>query len=341
MNTISKRPLLSILIPTFNRAECLDLNLKHLTSQVTDDLLSKIEVIVSDNCSQDNTKEILKKYERYSYIKTNFNTANIGMDLNFLKLVQESTGKYCWIFGDDEVLFKDGLQKVVSLIEKHPDLGLIHIKPHGHDAISSFDAEKIVAESPTVQLFQNPQIFLKGVSFNISFITSHIFNRTCLDSGQVSNDHFVGSYLNQISFYLQAALGAKTNLILMDTVFSQLNNNTGGYKLFEVFGSNQQKIFHFYRKFGLEDSTIHKINQDLLKSFFPSFILLAGSSKKSSFQAEPAFTILFKNFKKFPEFWLFCMPILLIPTNLRWNLYQIVRKLKRLRFRNTSVMRAN
>lgn len=51
----NKRPLLSICIPTYNRAEILDKTLFLLFSN-PDFNVDEIEVVVSDNCSTDHTK---------------------------------------------------------------------------------------------------------------------------------------------------------------------------------------------------------------------------------------------------------------------------------------------
>ena len=50
--------LLSICFPTYNRAECIGEQLKRL-SAVDKSVLNDIEIIVSDNCSPDNTKDVI------------------------------------------------------------------------------------------------------------------------------------------------------------------------------------------------------------------------------------------------------------------------------------------
>ena len=55
-------PLLSICIPTYNRAEILDKSLESITKQDIFQKTDEVEIIVSDNCSQDNTHNIVHKY---------------------------------------------------------------------------------------------------------------------------------------------------------------------------------------------------------------------------------------------------------------------------------------
>ncbi len=61
----TNQPLLSICIPTFNRAEILRETLAHLAETLD----TSIEIVVSNNCSGDHTVDVLedfkKKWERF------------------------------------------------------------------------------------------------------------------------------------------------------------------------------------------------------------------------------------------------------------------------------------
>lgn len=330
MMNMNRRPLLSILIPTYNRADCLEFNLKHLVSQLDEIPLDMVEVIVSDNCSSDRTEEVFKNFSRYKGLKFLRAEKNIGAELNCLKLLHESGGQFVWIFGDDEVLCATGLSKVVSLLEKNKKIGLLHITQDGHTNLEEFNSERKHSD-PSIEIFNNSAEFLEKVSYNLSFITSNIFNRELIQKSETPANFFIGSQLNQQGLYLQAALKADYNIYFTDRVFSQLLNNTGSYKLFEVFGKNQQVIFSHFKKLGLKNRTIFKINNDLLKFFFPQFIVLTKSSK--AFEKESAIRILFSSFKSYKYFWFYCFPLLLIPESIRFHLYKWVSVIRRL-FRN-------
>ncbi|KDN53957.1 glycosyltransferase family 2 protein [Flavobacterium seoulense] len=72
MNNIS--PLFSIVIPTYNRSSDLVRCLNSLVSQTFKDF----EVIVCDNASTDNTKEVIEEYEKLLNLKYLFLTENSG-----------------------------------------------------------------------------------------------------------------------------------------------------------------------------------------------------------------------------------------------------------------------
>jgi len=114
----------SILIPTFNRAELLKKAIKSVLSQDYENL----EVIVSDNASTDNTYEIVSEFfddNRFKYYK---NEMDIGLVNNLKKLVLDyMTGEYFILLGDDDYLIKDDyISKVVNIFENNDNVLIVY-----------------------------------------------------------------------------------------------------------------------------------------------------------------------------------------------------------------------
>ena len=84
-------PLVNVLIPVYNGANYLELTIKKLLIQN----YQNIEIIISDNNSEDSTKDICLKFckndKRIKYFKQN---TNIGMIKNELFLSEKVNGKY-------------------------------------------------------------------------------------------------------------------------------------------------------------------------------------------------------------------------------------------------------
>jgi glycosyltransferase involved in cell wall biosynthesis len=121
-----KKPLLSICIPTYNRAQKLYSCLQAVSDAINEEIRDKIEVIISDNASTDNTKEIVEKFTKrnnnYTYNKNDYNlgyTRNVMLLLNYY-----SQAKYIWIIGDDDFIDRKSVHCIVNLLEsdKKPDL---------------------------------------------------------------------------------------------------------------------------------------------------------------------------------------------------------------------------
>jgi len=110
---------LSICIPTYNRSSYLDKTLKFIIKQILEEE-EEVEIVISDNCSNDETVKILKNYSsKYGFIRYYCNTKNLGFDLNLIKTIENSEGEYVWTFSDDDIIQDKALNKVLNLIKTH------------------------------------------------------------------------------------------------------------------------------------------------------------------------------------------------------------------------------
>lgn len=110
-----KKPFFSIVIPTYNRASDLRFALFCILRQKFRDF----EVVISDNCSTDNTQEMVRQFHdkriRYSRTeKTLWNSFNIGRGIGLAK------GKYVFLHSDDDfLLYETTLETIYEEIIAH------------------------------------------------------------------------------------------------------------------------------------------------------------------------------------------------------------------------------
>lgn len=113
------RPKVSVCIVTYNQcayiAECLE-------SVVTQQTKFDFEVIVSDDCSTDNTRDIIEQYcQKYQFVKLVSREKNIGSFKNFIDTHNLATGEYvCHLDGDDRWL-PGKLQAQSNFLDNNPD----------------------------------------------------------------------------------------------------------------------------------------------------------------------------------------------------------------------------
>jgi glycosyltransferase involved in cell wall biosynthesis len=114
-------PLVSIAIPTFNRANGY---LKQALQASIQQKYPEIEIIVSDNCSNDNTEEVVRGFEdpRIRYIRQ---TENIGMNNNFNYCVDQARGAYFLLLPDDDLIDEDFLDICMKSSNYDLDIGII------------------------------------------------------------------------------------------------------------------------------------------------------------------------------------------------------------------------
>ena len=111
-------PLVSVGVPVYNGAKVLRRALDSILSQD----YSRVEIIVSDNASTDETEELCKEFSakdnRITYYRSE---KNMGVVWNFNSLIQFSKGKYFMWLSCDDFCAPDYLSKCVALLEANPN----------------------------------------------------------------------------------------------------------------------------------------------------------------------------------------------------------------------------
>lgn len=114
------QPLVSILIPTYNRADFLGYALDSALNQT----YKNIEVIVHDDASTDDTPNLLKKYSdpRLRIIRTKTNHGMLG-GWNYIQ--HKAKGKYIKFLASDDLIAPTCVSELVQAAEAHPDAAII------------------------------------------------------------------------------------------------------------------------------------------------------------------------------------------------------------------------
>lgn len=109
-------PQVSVLIPTYNYARYVG----YAVNSVLEQSYPNVEIIVVDDGSTDNTRDVLKSYaSRIHYIYQE--NGGTGSALN--TGIVAAAGKYiCWLSSDD-VFYPDKVARQVQLMESRPELG--------------------------------------------------------------------------------------------------------------------------------------------------------------------------------------------------------------------------
>jgi hypothetical protein len=130
--------LLTIAIPTYNRAELLDKQLTWL-SQAIKGFETECEILVSDNCSTDHTQSIISKWQnilKNITFKSNKNPENIGVMRNIFYCLSAATTEYVWTIGDDDPIQERAVTYVIEKIKNIDDLSLLFLNFSGRNQIT-------------------------------------------------------------------------------------------------------------------------------------------------------------------------------------------------------------
>lgn len=115
------QPVLSILIPTYNRAECLDECLSALVRGLASAVATEVEILISDNASTDGTQKVCERYVRdypnsIVYVRQ---PENIGPSANFTFLIRQGRGKFLKFLNDRFAVEPDTVRRLIEIIKSH------------------------------------------------------------------------------------------------------------------------------------------------------------------------------------------------------------------------------
>lgn len=114
---------LSICIATLNRADFLGATL----DSIIENLPSDVEIVIVDGASTDGTPELVARYQqRCASIRYFRQERNGGVDRDYDAAVQYSTGEYCFLFTDDDVLKPGAVQRVLAALETRPSALIVN-----------------------------------------------------------------------------------------------------------------------------------------------------------------------------------------------------------------------
>lgn len=114
-------PRLTIVIPTVNRAHCVGRAIESALAQDIDD----IEIIVSDNGSNDSTAEVIARYDDPRLRKYRHETT-MPPQAHGNFLLEEARGKFFLGLSDDDFIEPDFARRALDLYARYPDLSFLY-----------------------------------------------------------------------------------------------------------------------------------------------------------------------------------------------------------------------
>ncbi len=282
--------LLTLCIPTYNRAPFLDECLSRIHEQYRSlTAPERLELIVSDNCSTDATEEVVKRHiDRglpINYVK---NAENLGMDGNFVQCFKMARGKYVWLLGDDDYLMEGRLNDILYGIEGG-DYGLVHLQMNAR------------SKNPYV-VFKDTERFLAKIRYGITCISANIVSTKFVR--EIDFEKYMGTFLTLVPLYLTAATSSSENLLFTQRVLDGGHDTkrNGGYNLFQVF------VVHFLSIWKEYTATLpgHKrLYRKVKRILFAKFLCGHGHiyrclifNNKGNYQTEGGWAILRKYYGK-------------------------------------------
>ncbi len=306
---VASQKLLTIAIPTYNRARYLDLCLSQLLKQIGGNE-HLVELIVSDNHSTDDTGKIVQNYISKSLpIRYLLNEANIGAERNVVQCFREASGRYVLILSDDDLLLDGALGRLLDHL-KRDSYGIVHICACSYNNDFLREIPKNLNIGRSVE-YTSMEDYIKKVNYFFTFISGNIVDKSLIPN-DFDIDRFLGTNIPQLGWTICALLRSKKNLFVEEIMIAAKSNNSGGYPVARVFGTNMNAVFNFFEMNGVPAYYFKIIKAALVKYFFPWHILQARL-RKDYFQHEDYYRELFPVFKTYWGFWVYTVPNIFLP----------------------------
>jgi glycosyltransferase involved in cell wall biosynthesis len=169
-------PKVSVLIPNYNYGHYLSESIQSVLNQTFTDF----ELIIVDNCSTDNSQEVISKFLEDKRVRFFKNENNIGLIGNWNKCLEYARGEYIKFLLSDDMFYPQLLEKFVPVMDNHPEISIASCSNEGF-GVDSYqwiipfhfvqDGKKVIytslvdrnwLASPTAVIFRRSNLFLGG-----------------------------------------------------------------------------------------------------------------------------------------------------------------------------------
>lgn len=165
--------MLSICIPTFNRGKRALNNVLHILNTHYDE---EIEIVVSDNGSVNNTKKDYDEIANHTDARITYQRQpeNLGLSMNVCKVSEMAHGKFILLVSDEDLIYLDQLETILSLCREHnDDLGVIR------------SSHVLQGKLNTIGMYNKGSDAILAYMMTSNYISGLVFNRQLLESSNV------------------------------------------------------------------------------------------------------------------------------------------------------------
>ncbi|MCW3109864.1 MAG: putative glycosyltransferase EpsE [Segetibacter sp.] len=175
-------PIVSVLMLTYNHEKYIK---EAVESVLTQDAIEDIELVISNDCSSDNTgvivQDIIRKHPKGHKIKYFGHEINVGIGRNFSFTLQQCIGKYVALCdGDDFWIDPLKLRKQVDILESNEHYSMVcsnqmlHF-PDGGLKKNEFETKQIIDIQDVINGFipGAQTILFRNYASGVDFFTNH------------------------------------------------------------------------------------------------------------------------------------------------------------------------
>lgn len=117
-----EKKILTIAIPTYNRNEQIQKQIRLILPQLTDE----VKLVVYDNCSEIPVKSLFNENELQLFTIIR-NSVNIGGDANIARCFETCETEWLWTLSDDDYIRENGIMNVMQYVKSNKNATFINL----------------------------------------------------------------------------------------------------------------------------------------------------------------------------------------------------------------------
>lgn len=244
-NVIQRKPKVSVCIVTFNHVKYIKDCLFSTLMQMYD---AELEILVGDDCSTDNTSDIIRRIaqEHPGLIKFYCHRSNIGPSENIKFLIEHASGEYISHLDGDDFWLPGKLERQLRFMDKHQECIAVYT-----------NAVVVDKESILMGVFNNRQPEIQDINYLLR--RGNYLNHSSLMYRSKAKKDILSINGDLLDYRIHCCLASRGNLGYLNSALVAYRSGAEGSLVFTTPDAVRKKIWDFLVK-------MHKptVNSDAL-----------------------------------------------------------------------------
>lgn len=320
-------PLLSICIPTFNRAVFLRESLQSVFTSLAG-LEDQVEVLVSDNASSDDTTAVVTEFQQqYPGLRYNRNPVNV-IDKNFFIAAGLARGQYVWVFADDDLMQQDAVGRVLKEISNGYNLLILNFSIWNNDFSVKLKEKFFSAEDRS---FTDQNEFLRHFSIKAQLLSSVVVRKDILFTLPENNYEKFHEYGCSFLLAVYAGVAGRLNALFISNTLVRYRGDNSDLRdvsvWYKYFATGSTLFLRELLKHGYSTWSSYRARYPVLKYYIVPNISLNRRSGKSM---KGVFRLILPYYALHGYFWMVIVPLLFVPVSLLHALHSLKSRFRHL-----------
>lgn len=182
--------LLSIVMPTFNRAWILPYSLSLIKEQIIRNA-GDVELIICNNAATDNTESIFRGLEDEGWFRFINYTDHKEIGISISRSIDNASGKYFLLWGDDDIPNPRMVDILVDALKRHPDIDGIHfnrMQGYADSSLQQIEMDNLrvfykTIEKPEIK-YESSKEFARNCFRGMAFLSVNLLSKEAWEKGK-------------------------------------------------------------------------------------------------------------------------------------------------------------